>query len=236
MKRNFSLARISLLVGLAAIIGVFSSCLRDNRPNGISIQVAGIALINASPGSPDLNFIADGQRKELPALFSYDSAIAYLPAYPGYRVFGFTLPYSYNLVISQQFYLEPGEAYSIFISDSLSNARLTCLRDTAMLPDSTMAGIRFANFSPNSQGLDLIVSNTDTLGNNIAYTKGTNFQSIAPSSNYTFQVKEKGSNTVLASLNNVVIEKGKAYTLWARGFENSNADSTKIGLSIMRNR
>ncbi|MGF7233297.1 DUF4397 domain-containing protein [Arachidicoccus sp.] len=237
MKRKFSLDRITIIfIGLILVGGIFSSCLKDNYPNGVSVQVAGIALINASPGSPNLNFIADGQRKPLPSLFAYDSAMAYLPAYPGYRVFGFTLPDSYNLLISQQFYLEPGDAYSIFISDSLEDAKLTYLRDTAMLPDSSMAGIRFANFSPNSQGLDLIVANTDTLANNIVYTKATAFRSIAPSTNYSFQLKEKGSNTILATLNNVSIEKGKAYTLWARGFENSNMESTKIGLAIMRNR
>ncbi|ANI87870.1 hypothetical protein A9P82_00155 [Arachidicoccus ginsenosidimutans] len=237
-KINSSIT-VKIAACIAAISIIFSSCLDNDKNYGTEVQVAGIALINAAPGSPNLDLIGDGQREILPQPFAYDSAIAYLPAYPGFRVFGFTLHNSYNLLASQQFYLHPGDAYSIFLADTLGNAKLFGFKDSLHLSDSSRIGIRFANMSPNSTSLDLyITDSTNSLVNNIAFGKASDFTNIATpvSGKISFQIKENGSNTVLATLPETEIKKGRIYTVWAKGFENATVDSLKAGLSIMRNK
>ncbi|HEY0298088.1 MAG TPA: DUF4397 domain-containing protein [Arachidicoccus sp.] len=235
MKRIYisGIKRATLLSAVAVCFSL-SSCL-DHDHYYDNVEVAGIALINAAPASPSLDLIGDQQRELLPTSFSYDTAIAYLSAYPGYRVFGFAKKNDYNVLVSQQIFLQPGKAYSIFLADSLGAAKMFSFSDSLKLPDSTKANIRFVNMSPDSKGLDF-VAGTNTMFNNVAFGKASEFATVAPTDNLSFQVKENGGATVVATLSNITIKKGEIYTIWARGFENSTVDSLKIGLKTMRNR
>ncbi|MDE1193557.1 MAG: DUF4397 domain-containing protein [Arachidicoccus sp.] len=216
------------------LAATFSSCLDHDR-DYYNVQGAGVAFINASPGSPDLKLIADGIYKPLPAPFAYDSSVGYLLAYPGYRVFGFAHHNSHDLIASQQFYLKPGNAYSIFIADTAGEAKMFSFEDSLSIADSSnMAFIRFINMSPNSVSLDLSAG-ANKIFSNIVYGKGTEFTAIAPVSSASFTISENGQNTAIATIDSVELKKGGIYTLWARGYENTNADSLKIGLKEVQN-
>jgi hypothetical protein len=66
-----------------------------------------------------------------------------------------------------------------------------------------------------------------------AFKEFTTFSNIAPNDSYTFELKQGG--TVKASLPAVKIQKGKIYTIWAKGLS-SKTDSTGVGLSVMTNK
>lgn len=223
-----------LLLVVATTI-TLSSCLKDE--NHYSVQAAGMALINASPGSPDLDLISDGDRIQLAAKFSYDTVIPYTGAYPGYRVFGMTKHNTIELLGSQQFYLEPGNAYSLFTTDTIGEMKLVCLADSLDKTDSSLGNIRFANMSADAPALNLVLKAAQTHDiKNIAYSKATEFETIQPGSSYTAQLVETSNGKVLATKNNIKIEKGHAYTFWSRGVFASTSDSLKIGLAMMQNR
>lgn len=231
-KINIRLRKFVAFAAVGATV-LFSSCLKSDHYDYV-IQVAGLAFINASPGSPDLDLVADNVRETLPGVFSYDSSYGYLRAYPGYRVFGFTKKHTNNLITSQQFYLQPGEAYSIFIADTLGSAKLFCFKDSLNIPDTTKyANIRFINLSPDSKSLNLM-SGTDTLFSNIAFGKATDFMAVNPDT-YSLKTGETGSSATLSTLTNVTFKKGGIYTVWARGYEKTAVDSIKIGLQQVQN-
>jgi len=231
-KINIRLRKLMAFTAVGAVV-LFSSCLKNDHYDYV-IQVAGIAFINASPGSPDLDLVADNVREKLPGVFSYDSSYGYLRAYPGYRVFGFTKKNSHDLITFQPFYLRPGDAYSVFIADTLGAAKLFCFKDSLNIPDTTkFANIRFINLSPDSKSLNLL-SGTDTLFSNIAFGKATDFMPVNPDT-YSLKTGESGSSTTLSTLTNVTFKKGGIYTIWARGYEKTAIDSIKIGLRQVQN-
>lgn len=237
MKTKLSLPKWSLgvLLFLVAATLMLSSCLKDE--NHYSVQAAGMALINASPGSPALDLVADGDRIYLASKFSYDTVIPYTGAYPGYRVFGMTRHNAIQLLGSQQFYLEPGNAYSLFTTDTIGKMKLVCLSDSLDATDSTLGNVRFANMSADAPALNLVLKASETHNmKNIAYSKATEFETIKPATNYTAQLIETSNNKVLATKTNISIEKGHAYTFWAKGIFESTSDSTQIGISMMQNR
>ncbi|HTN38979.1 MAG TPA: DUF4397 domain-containing protein [Arachidicoccus sp.] len=237
MKTTFLLSktrqRLLLLLFAAAVL--FTSCLKDE--NHYSVQAAGVALINAAPGSPALDFISDGNRNYLPASFGYDTVLPYWGAYPGFRVFGVTIHGSNDLLGSQQFHLEPGDAYSLFVTDTIGAVKLVLFKDSLDLPDSTVAKIRFANMSANAPALNLVLKGeaTKTISQ-VVYPKATDFEEIEPGNTYSVELVDAGKNKVLATKTNIKIEKGHIYTVWARGIYQHTSDSKKMGISMMENR
>lgn len=237
MKKMIEKA-INLRMWLILAIAAFSisSCLKDDN-NSYSVQVAGVALINAAPGSGALDFISDGNRNYLPTTFAYDTVLSYRSAYPGFRVFGVTLHNSNELLGSQQFYLEPGVAYSLFVTDTIGDIKLALLKDSLGDQDSTMATIRFANMSADAPNLTLELSGggqTSSL-EAVAYSKASKFSSIAPGEDYTLKLINSETQKVIATKSAVTLKKAKIYTIWAKGILSSTDSKTKIGLAVMEN-
>lgn len=235
MKKMIETA-IKMRVWLVLAIAAFSitSCLKDDH--NYSVQAAGVALINAAPGSEALDFISDGNRNYLPTLFAYDTVLTYRSAYPGFRVFGVTLHNSNELLGSQQFSLEPAVAYSLFVTDTLGDVKLVMLRDSLSSQDTTKATIRFANMSANAPKLSLELSGGSSANlTDIAYSKATDFEAVAPQDNYTLKLIDSENKKVLATKSKVSLEKGHIYTVWAKGIFESTDNKTKLGLGIMEN-
>lgn len=235
MKKMIEKA-IKMRVWLILAIAAFSitSCLKDD--NNYSVQAAGVALINAAPGSGPLDFISENKVNDLQRLFSYDTVISYNSAYPGFRVFGVTLHNSNELLGSKQFSLEPGVAYSLFVTDTIGDIKLVMLQDSLSNMDTTKAAIRFANMSADAPKLSLELSGGSSPDlADIAYSKATEFEAISPSDNYTLKLINSETQKVLATKSEVKFKKGHIYTVWARGVFESTDSKTKLGLRLMEN-
>jgi len=229
---------INLRVWLILAVAAFSisSCLKDDN-NGYSVQVAGVALINAAPGSGALDFISDGNRNYLPTTFAYDTVLSYRSAYPGFRVFGVTRHNSNELLGSQQFYLEPGVAYSLFVTDTIGDIKLALLKDSLGDQDSTMATIRFANMSADAPELSLELSSgsQSSTVKTVAFGKASKFSAVAPGEGYTLKLINSGTQKVIATKTGIDLKKAKIYTFWSKGIFSSTDNKTKIGLAVMEN-
>ena len=227
--------RLWLIAAVVACSLSFSSCLKDD--NHYSVQAAGVALINASPGSPALDFISDNRPNLLEAPFAYDTVFSYNTAYPGYRLFGVTLHNSIHYLASEQFYLEPGVAYSLFVTDTAKDIKLVMLKDSLSHHDSSKATIRFANMSADAPALGLTISGgeTATVIPNTAYPKATKFQTVDPKTGYTLKLTDTESGSTLATKTGVNLEEGKIYTIWAKGFYEGTDPKTKLDIGLMVN-
>jgi hypothetical protein len=85
------------------------------------------------------------------------------------------------------------------------------------------ANYRFLNLSPDAPAVDLYFDSTvsqsgqaPTNSNASNLVSTTTFQPIAPAT-YTLQIKATGTDSVLASLNNVILKAGNVYTIFLAG-------------------
>lgn len=237
-KRIESAIKLSRWLVVATLILGVSSCLKNDNTS-YSVQVSAVTLINASPQSGALDFVSDGNRNYLVKPFKYDTVLPYQRAYPGFRVFGVTPHKSFELLASQQFYLKPGMAYSLFVTDTIGEIKLVLLKDSLDKRDSSKATVRFANMSADAPALTLQLSEgggDPQLFENTDYGKATDFEAIESSDNYTLTLVTADTNEEVASETGVKLETGKIYTIWARGVYSSDQSETKLGIKVMENR
>lgn len=233
-KTNHLKKYSKIAIAICASALLFTAC-KKNNGNDVQIESTKIGFVHASPGTGSLDVIVNNQR----ALnFSYTKDLGYYNAYPGTTLLGVTkkdsLKYLNGYTTSQN--LKSGSYYSVFVVDTLKSTKLLVVEDDLSAPEADKAKVRFINLSPGSTNLDLNIQGTATpIFTGKAFKEPTAFSNIATSDSYTFEVKETGSSTVKATLPSVKIEKGKIYTIWAKGLS-SATDSTKFGLSIMPNK
>ena len=221
---------IKIIFSLLALTIFISACKKDWDDSN-SITVAGIGFVHASPGTAALDFILDNQKINS---FTYTKDLGYYAAYPGIRLVGVAKKDTLKYLTTANATLKSGSFYSVFVVDTLKSTKLLILEDDLKAPETDKAKVRFVNLSPGSAPFDLAIAGTDApLFTAKAFKEFTTFSNIAPNDSYTFELKQGG--TVKASLPAVKIEKGKIYTIWAKGLS-SKTDSTGVGLSVMTNK
>ncbi|GGE68012.1 uncharacterized protein DUF4397 [Pedobacter psychrotolerans] len=236
--KNYLGLSTKIICALFAITLTFSACKKDW--NDDPIEAAGIGFVHASPGTAALDYILDNQKI---GSFTYNNDKGYFAAYPGTRLVGVSKKDSLKYLTNGTAALKGGSFYSVFVVDTLKSTKLLLVEDDLKAPETDKAKIRFINLSPGSSPFDLQVSNTDPasltasflLTTNKAFKDFSAFSSINPSISYNFEIRQTGTTAAVANLNNVKIEKGKIYTIWAKGLKTAT-DSTKLSLSIMTNK
>lgn len=227
--KNYFGLTTRIICTLFAITLTLSACKKDW--NDDPIEAAGIGFIHASPGTGPLDFILDNQKI---GSFTYTNDRGYYAAYPGTRLVGVSKKDSLKYLTNGTANLKGGGFYSVFVVDTLKSTKLLLVEDDLKAPETDKAKIRFINLSPGSSPLDLAIEGNPTaLFTAKAFKEFTPFTSVNPSDSYTFQVKQGGN--VSATLPAVKIEKGKIYTIWAKGLS-SKTDSTKFALAVMTNK
>lgn len=230
-KQTYFGVTSKIIFSLFAITLLFSACKKDW--DDTPIEAAGIGFIHASPGTAALDFVLDGQKIKS---FTYTQDFGYYAAYPGSRLAGVAKKDSLKYLATATANLGGGKFYSVFVADTLKSTKLLVVEDDLKAPATDKANVRFINLSPGAPALDLSIQGKDgALFTAKAFKEFTTFSSIDPSESYTFEVKQTGTTTVKATLPAVKIEKGKIYTIWAKGLS-SKTDSTQFGLSIMTNK
>ena len=228
-KNYFSIST-KIIFSLLAITLTISACKKDF--NNDPIEAAAIGFVHASPGTGPLDFIVDNQKG---GTFTYTKDLGYYSAYPGTRLIGVAKKDSLKYLTNLNATLKPGVFYSVFVVDTLKSTKLLVVEDDLKAPETDKAKVRFINLSPGSPTFDLAIQGTAApLFTGKAFKEFTPFTSITPSDSYTFELKETNSSTVKVTLPAVKIEKGKIYTIWAKGLS-SATDSTALGLSVLTN-
>lgn len=228
LKNKFTLAKI--IFSLLTLTLFISACKKDW--DDTQIVAGGIGIVHASPGTGALDFIVDNTKANIKD-FTYTNDLGYYGIYPGSHYFGVTKKDSLKYITTVTSDIKSGSFYSIFVVDVLKTAKLLVVEDDLKAPDANKAKIRFINLSPDAPTLDLAIQGqTTSLVTGKAFKEYSSFISVDPSDNYTFQLKQSSDAAVTATLPSVKIEKGKIYTLWAKGLK-GKTDSTSFGLKLM---
>lgn len=220
----------ALICMLFLCITGLTSCLKDNN-HYITNPTALLMVIQASPDAPAESLFLNPNQVTQSA-FNYGDYVGYFNAYTGNRVvqlFGYG---SSTLIASDSIHLANNTTYSLFLANTYSKPDFILLTDTITHPASGKATIRFVNVSAGSGNVDL-VANSTALVSNEPYKGASTFTPVSGGVQYTFEVRTSGSTTVLASLDNINIKNGGAYTIWYHG--SATGTNPKLSADIIAN-
>lgn len=133
----------------------------------------------------------------------------------------------YTLIL----YNTPGGASA---SPSVSSVNSARIWDDFSSISTTQANYRFFDLSPDYPRVDLYLNSTQvqasrTTADNVANSLLNGFQPVATGS-YTITAKVAGKDSVIASVANVSLTMGSAYTIFLSGVENSTNYPLKINV------
>ncbi|HVW96268.1 MAG TPA: DUF4397 domain-containing protein [Mucilaginibacter sp.] len=217
------------VVGLLLLMT--SSCIKshDDTP---PTPVALVSVIQDSPGQDPLYFTLNGARVNQSALV-YGSGLDYFTAYTGTRTIAFVKANTGAVVASDTVTLKQNLAYTVCLVNKSDSPELLVLNDAITQPTSGNANLRFVNLSPDAPAVDLAVKDGDVLVSNKSFKGSSAFSSIT-AKDYSFEIRQAGTNTVLATLDNVSIKSGFVYTIYFRGLKDAT-DGNKLTADLIVN-
>lgn len=228
--KNVNLKTIfKTFIAVLTVSVVVTACSKDRYE---PTPVAGLSVINAFAAPDSLDFYVDQTRVNRNAI-KFNTKIDYLNLFPGNRALSITKRGSNRAVASERFNLSSGVGYSIFILDTLNTntKKYLLTEDDLSAPAADKAKVRFINLSKDAPALSLIVNGKDAnLFTDKAFYEYTNFTAVDPGESVTFNIK--AGTQVKATVPNVKIEKGKIYTIYAKGISTATIDSLKLGAAI----
>ncbi|WP_295673975.1 DUF4397 domain-containing protein [uncultured Mucilaginibacter sp.] len=218
-------------LGLFSLL--LSSCLKDTS-NYVAPPTALVTFYQASPDEPAMNLALNTNQVNQNPLY-YGDDIDYFRAYAGQRTVNLFFTNSLNTITTATVTLVANNAYSLFLANTSAHPEIVLLNDTLNRPASGNASIRLVNLSPDASAVDLKVQGGQVLVSNKAFKGYSSFLPISGQTNYTFQIMQTGTNTVLATLPNVPISNGFVYTILFHGLANTTNNGDKLAADLITN-
>jgi hypothetical protein len=222
-------------LGVVCMLSVLflSSCLKNNT-DYYAPPVAYVSFIQASPNEPPLDLYLNNNKVNQPPI-GYGTTLDYFRAYTGTRTVNLYNQGTMNKVLSDTVNLSANVAYSLFMTNTTAHPDLLLLTDTINQPAAGKANIRFVNVSPDAPAVDFAIKDTTAKVSNKAFKGFSSFLPVQGGKSYTFEVRQHGTSTVLATLANVTVSSGLVYTIWFHGLTNTSNIANKLGVDIVTN-
>jgi len=233
MKSSKKLKSVLAGVGFVSLLSIMLlSCLKDHNTY-VTVPTAQLMVVQGSPDAPaEILYLNTNRVTSQP--YNYGDWVGYFNAYTGTRQ---VVLYNYatqSVIVSDTIGLKQGVAYSLFLANTYTKPDLILLKDTISRPASGKASIRFVDVSPDAGAVDLSANNT-VLVSNKSYKGASSFLPVnGNNTTYSFQVLKSGTSTVLATLNNITIQNGQAYTVWLHGLA-AGTGTTVLKADIITN-
>jgi hypothetical protein len=228
-KRSLAFASL-----ICAVCLLLSSCLKENNNANYNPPAALLTVLQASPDEPQLDVYLDNDKININPL-NFGDGINYLRAYTGVRNAIFNNHATTAKVFSDTVRLNQNVAYSLFLANKPTQPEIVLLTDSLTRPDAGTTTVRFVNLSPDSAPVSLAVQGAQVVAGNIPYKGHTAFVPINGNLNYTFEVRQGTTNTVLATLPNIILNTGSVYTIWFGGLAASTNSNDKLTVRIVTN-
>ncbi len=244
-KNNIGLSVfLSLFAGIFVVMPFISSCGKSTvSPSTLNVQYQ---VINLSPNLGPVDLYIDFKIYNKSS-FIYPSASGYFylssidtpfQIRPSQTLTQTQTVISTGNIFNMDDILKPNFKYTLFLTGLTGDSSVTRVLtvDTANLPTVGSGKLRFINLSPRSSGLDVVINGTASIPfTNVQYLKQTPFVQL-PAGTYDFQIFLTGSTSIVQDHPNVVIQDGRAYTLYAYGLVGHTTDSLAFGAGVVTNR
>ncbi len=231
---NLKKSPISFILGLALIsVTVFSGCDEDDdEPQAVAKQ-ANVQVVHASPDAPAVDLLIDDVKINSAGL-AFPNNTAYLKVNEGTRNFKINASGSTTTVINANVPLVADKNYSVFAIDKLSTITALVTEDNLDAPVAGQAKVRFVHLSPDAPAVDVTLTDGTKVFPNQAFKSASGFTGLAANT-YNLQVRVAGTATVALEVPNVVLQSGKIYTIFAKGFL-AGAGAQALGAQIIVNK
>jgi hypothetical protein len=224
------------LVCALTLTSIFSSCKKDKDVvYPPVVKPAVLTLVHAAAGVAELDFYVDKDKANA-ASFAYNTTILDLKiAKPGKKELSVTKKGVADILVKLPVEFKEDKAYSAFVTDKTAST-IVFVEDDLSAPAADKAKIRFINLSADAGILDLaITGKAEALIAKKDFKEFSPFIAAEPGAEINFEIRANGAATVLATLPKVKIEKGKIYTIWAKGLKTAPA-ANALALAVMANK
>lgn len=227
-----SLSKSTIFTAIAGVAIFFTACKKDFGNNNTP-AIAALSVVNAYAGTDALDFYIGSQKVNNTGL-AFGQKLDYLQAYEGSRTTDVTLVGSPTSLLSKSINLKGGVYHSLYIiGNTKETMEYLLLEDNDIPPANTKAKIRFINLSPDAASLSLELTGDTTKFDDKAYKAYTSFKPVS-AAKVSFVLKDKATNTVKATLNDVTLDNGKTYTIWSKGLANANTELNKLSIQVTK--
>lgn len=209
MLRN----RLALLAILLLVISLTFSVIPASGANGIGF--AWIRVAHASPDAPAVDVWVNGSVAVSNLAFGQVTEYLLVPA-GDYNIKVTPTGVATPVVIDADVTLEKDKAYTVAAADLLASIVPVVYVDDNAQPAPGKAKVNFTHLSPDAPAVDVGVVGGGNLFTNVAF-KGASPYIEVPAGQYDLEVKLAGTATVVLTLNDVDLEMGMVYTVFAEG-------------------
>lgn len=224
-------SQITALVMLSACSILFNACSKDEEA---APSISGLMVVNASASTGTYNLYW-GSTKINSAALPFLGTIPYFQITPGTSTLKFTTANSVESVLTKDITLEAEKPYSLFLIQDIPQLDAVLIQDDLSPSSNEKAFIRFINLSPDAPALDLVQTGASVLINDKAFKTVSDFVTADPKA-YTFEVKNKLTGEVVATLKDITLTAGKMYTIAACGYLNPSDLQHPARIEVFINR
>jgi hypothetical protein len=227
MTKNRRLALATL--GLLAVASL-TGCKDDKNPVK-PVPNARVMAVHASPDAPAVDLLVDGTVAG--AGLTYPNNTGYLEVAPGSRNLKINLAGTSTTAINATLSASSGASYTVFARGQVASIGALVLTDDLTPPASGKAHVRFVHLSPDAPAVDVAVQGGPVLFGNKTYQQFTAFTPV-DAGTYDLEVRLAGTTTVVLPLNDIVLQSGKIYTVFAKGLV-AGSGAQALGAQIIVN-
>ena len=200
----------------------------DNDPGNafvdLTVATTNVKVIHASPDAPGVDVLVDDVVVNSAPL-TFPNSTSYLQPIAGTRNIKVNAAGSSNSVIEADVTFMSDAFYSVFAVNDLNNIEPLVLEDDLTAPAAGKAHVRFIHLSPDAPAVDITLTDGTVVFGNKIFKESTPFTPL-DAGTYDLEVRLAGTSTTVLPLNGIVLEAGKIYTVFARGFVNGSGNQS----------
>lgn len=182
---------------------------------GARQQPSYMRFLNASPGMPRVDIYAN--RSQIASGLAYKGFTEYLQMLPGkYSIQVFRAGTTSPVLLDTEKELPAQSINTAVLIGSAPAFAIKTFFETVIQIAPGMLYLRFANLVPDSQGMDLVLSDGTKLFGDVSYGIATNYTPIAAGT-YVFNLMQSGTGRNLLYVPNISLGEGRFYTIYAVG-------------------
>lgn len=213
--------------GMMLLAVGFTACL-DTDDTQVYENNSWAAFINASPNSQGLKFLSDGLTiNSNPA--NYSHYFGYVPLESGTRQISVR---SENAVLDTlSLNMIQNKRYSIFAINDFENLELIAFPDDPTIPEAGKSTIRFIQLSPDAPDLKVSIEDQESLGI-FNYKQSSGFVQVNETLHKNMYLINAETQDTLVT-KDIELSNGKIYSIFSKGFVNTDNQSQKLDIQII---
>lgn len=174
-----------------------------------------LRVLHASPDAPGVDIYVNNMivKRNL----KYGKFTPYMPLMPGrYNIKVFPTGMMTSPVIDTVVNVMPNSDYTVAATGKLDDIQPLVINDTAMMLSRDKAQIKFVHLSPDAPPVDITLPDGTVLFSNIPF-RGVSQNIAVDPGRYTLQARIAGTDRIVLTVPNVVLQPDKYYTVYAIG-------------------